>query len=60
MSAHPLGIISQAEDGARMTDSPRVSEGCSGINGVIGGVASTAHHALYSAPPRRHPVGQPI
>ncbi len=26
----------------------------------MGGVASTAHHALYSAPPRGHPVGQPI
>ena len=56
MSAHPLGIISQAGDGARMTKSPRVTEGCSGTEGVVGGVASTAHHALYSAPPHRHTV----
>ncbi len=43
-----------------MTDSPRATEGCFGIEGAVGGVASTAHHALYSAPLRRHPVGQPI
>ncbi len=58
--AHPLGIVSQARNGARMTDSPRATEGCSGIEGAVGGVASAAHHALYSAPPRRHPVSQPI
>ena len=59
-SVQPPGIISHAGDGARMTDSPRVTEGCSGIKGAIGGLASTAHHALHSAPPRRHPVSQPI
>ncbi len=60
MSTHPLGIVFQDGDGARMTDSPRVTKSCSGIEGVVGGVASAAHYALYSAPPRRHPVGQPI
>ncbi len=60
VSAHPLGIVSQAGDGARMTDSPRVTEGCSGIDVAVGGVASAAHHALYSAPLHRHPVSQPI
>ncbi len=60
MSVQPLGIVSQAGDGARMTDSPRVTEGCSGIERAVGGVASTAHHTLYSAPPHRHPACQPI
>ena len=60
MSAHPLGAISQAGDGAKMTDSPWETEGCSGIEGVVGSMASTTYNALYSAPPRRHPVGQPI
>ncbi len=57
---HPLGILSHAEDGARMTDSPRVPKGCSGIEGAVGGLASAAHHALYSVPLRRHPVSQPV
>ncbi len=60
VSAQPLGIVSQAANGARMTNSPRATEGCSGIEGVVGGVVSAAHHALYGAPPHRHPVSQPI
>ncbi len=60
VSAQPLGIVSQAGDGAWMTGSPRATEGCSGIEGAVGGVASATHHALYSAPLRRHPVSQPI
>ncbi len=57
MSTHPLDAVSQAGDGAKMTDSVRETEGCSGINGVVGDVASTAHKALYSAPPHRPHVG---
>ncbi len=60
MSAHPLSIVSQAGVGARMTDSPRVTEGCSGIEGAIGGLASAAQHAVYSVPPRSHPISQAI
>ncbi len=58
VSTQPLGIVFQAGDGARMTDSHRATEGCSGIEGAIGGVDSAAHHALYSAPLRRHPFSQ--
>ncbi len=60
MTAHPLGTVSHTGDGARMTDSHRVTKGCSGIEGAIGGLASAAHHALYSVPLREHPVSQPI
>ncbi len=59
-SAHPLGVVSHAGDGARMTDSPRVTKGCSGIEGAVGGLASAAHPALYSVPPCRNLVSQPI
>ncbi len=31
-----------------MTANLREIEECSGIEGAVGGVASTAHHALYS------------
>ncbi len=60
MSAHPLGIVSQVGDGARMTDRSPATESCSGIEGAVASVASTAHNAPYSTPPHRHPVGQPI
>ncbi len=60
MSAQPLGAVSQVGDGANMTGNLRETKICSGIEGAVGSVASTAHHALYSAPPCRHPVGQPI
>ncbi len=60
VSVHPLGTISQAGDSVGMTDSPQETEGCSSIEGAVGGVTSTAHNSLYSAPPYRHPVGQPI
>ncbi len=60
ISAHPPGIVSHARDGAKMIDSPRVTEGCSGIEGVVGGLASTGHHTLYSVPPHRNLVSQPI
>ncbi len=60
VSAHPLGIVSHTGDSAKMTDSPRVTEGCSGIEGAVDGLASTAHHAIYSAPLCRHLVSQPI
>ncbi len=60
VNAQPLGIVSHAGDGARMTDSARVTEGCSGIEGDVCGLASTAHHAPYIAPPFRHPISRPI
>ncbi len=60
MSAQPLAMVSHPGDGAKVTDSPRVIEGCSGIQGAVGGLASAAHHALYSVPPCRHPVSRPI
>ncbi len=59
-SALPLGIVSQAGNGVQMTDSQRVTNGCSDIDGVIGGLASAGHHALYSVPPHRNPISQPI
>ncbi len=30
------------------------------MEGSVGGVTSTAHNILYSAPSCRHPVGQPV
>ncbi len=59
-SVHPLGVVSQAENGVQMTDSPQGTKGCSGIEGAVGGLASTGHHALYSVPTHRNPVNQPI
>ncbi len=43
-----------------MTDSPRGTKGCSGIEGALGCLASAGHHALYSVPSHRNPVNQPI
>ena len=60
VSVLPLGVVSQAGNGVQMTDSQRVSKGCSDINGAIGGLANTGHHALYSVPPHRNPISQPI
>ncbi len=60
ISVHPLGIVSHAGDGTKMTDSPMVTEGYSGIKGAVGGLASAGHHTLYSVPPRRNLVSQPI
>ncbi len=56
----PLGTVSKADHGVRMTDSLRETEGCSGIEGAVCGVIRPAHNTLCSAPPHRHPVGQPI
>ncbi len=60
VSSHPLGAVFQAGDGAGITESLRETEGCSGIEGAVCGVTSTTHNTLYSVPPCRHPVGQPI
>ncbi len=30
------------------------------MEGAVGGITSAANRTLYSAPPRGHPVGQPI
>ncbi len=54
VSAHPLGVVSHAGDGAKMTDSPRVTKDCSDIEGAVGGLASATHHVLYSVPPCRN------
>ena len=43
-----------------MTDSQRVTQGCLVIDGVIGVLANAGHHILYSAPPPRNPISQPI
>ena len=43
-----------------MTDSQRVTQGCPVIDGAIGGSANVSHHVLYSAPPPRNPISQPI
>ncbi len=59
-NAEPLGVVSHAGDVTKMTDSPRGTKGCSGIEGVVGGLASIGHHALYSVPLRRNPVSQPL
>ena len=37
-----------------MTDNPREIEGCFGNEGEVGGVTSTSHNALCSAPPCTH------
>ncbi len=42
MSAQPLGLVSQAENGVQMTDGQRVTKGCSGIDRAVGGLASAA------------------
>ncbi len=60
VSVHLLGAVPQAGDGTGMKDSLRENGGCSGIEGAVGVLTSTIHNTLYSAPPHRHPVGQPI
>ncbi len=57
-STQPLGVISHAGNGVQMTASQRVTKGCSGIDGAVGGLASAGHHALYSVPPHRNLVSQ--
>ncbi len=59
-SAQPLGVISQAGNGVQMTDSQRVTKGCSGIDGAVGSLANAGHHALYSVPLHRSLVSQLI
>ena len=58
--AQPLGVLSHAGNGVQMTDSQRVTKGCSGIDGAVGVLASASRHALYSVPLHRIPVSQPI
>ncbi len=58
MTVHPLGVVSQAGNSVKMTESQRVTKGCSGINGAV--ATSAGHHALYSVPPHRNPISQPI
>ena len=43
-----------------MTDSQRVTQGCPVIDGAIGVSANASHHILYSAPPPRNHISQPI
>ncbi len=59
-SAHPSGAVSQTGNGVQMTDSQGVIKGCSGINGAVGRLGNAGHHALYSVPPHRNPISQPI
>ncbi len=58
--APTMGVVSKAGDGVQMTDSQRVTQGCPVIDGAIGGSAIADHHVLYSAPPPRNPINQPI
>ena len=44
----------------QMTDTQRVAQGCSVIEGAIGGSANAGHHVLYSVPLPRNPISQPI
>ncbi len=60
MSALTTGIVSKAGDSVQMTDSQRVTQGCPVIDGMIGGSANAGHHILYSVPPPRNPISQPI
>ena len=59
-SVQPLDVVSQAGNGIQMTDSQRMTKGCSGIGGTVGSLARAGHHALYSVPPHRNPISQPI
>ena len=59
-SALTMGIVSKAGDGVQMTDGQRVTQGCPVIDRAIGGSANAGHHVLYSAPPPRNPISQPI
>ncbi len=59
-SALPSGVVSQAGSGVQMTNSQGMSKGCSGIEGAVGGLANGGHHALYSVPPHRNLISQPI
>ncbi len=59
-SALPSGFVSKAGNSVQMTDSQRVTQGCSVIDGVIGGSANAGHHLLYSVPPPRKPISEPI
>ncbi len=60
VNTHPLGAAPHAGNGTRLRGGLQKTGGCPGIEGAGGGVTSTAHSALYSIPPRRYPVGQPI
>ena len=53
-SMQPLSVVSLAGDGAKMTDSPGDTKGCSGVEAAVGGLASAGHHALHSVPPCRN------
>ena len=54
------GAVSKAGNGVQMTDSQWVTQGCSVIDEAIGGSANAGHHVLYSVPPPRNPISQPI
>ncbi len=55
ISAHPLGAVPHAGDSAGVTDSLRETGGCSGMEGAVSGVTSSANNTPCSAPPCRHP-----
>ncbi len=59
-SALTKGVVSKAGDGVQMTDSQGVTQSCPVIDRAIGGSANASHHVLYSAPPSRIPISQPI
>ncbi len=59
-STNPSSVVSQAGNGVQMTDSQGVTKGCSGTDGVVGGLANTDHRALYIVPPHRNPISQPM
>ena len=59
-SALTMGVTPKAGDGVQMTDSQKVTRGCPVIDGAMGGSANAGHHVLYSAPPPRNPISQPI
>ncbi len=58
--AIPSGVVSHTENGVQMTDGQGVTQGYSGIDGAMSGSASAGHHVLYSVPPHRNPISQPI
>ena len=60
MNAQALGAAPHAGDGTGVSGGLRETGGCSGMEGAVGGVTSTAHNTLYSALLCRHCVGQPI
>ncbi len=60
VNVHLLGATPHAGDGIGVTGGLREAGGCPSMEGAVGGVTSTAYNTLCSAPPRGHPVGQPI